>query len=416
MHIVIIGNGIAGNTAAEVARRLDRDARITILSEEDVPAYSPCLLPHYLSRDLDRQRLFLKAPEDYARLGIATILGQRVAEIDLTRKRVVWGKGVATYDKLIIATGSRPIIPAIEGMNKEGLFTLKSLGDADRIARSSGQRAAVVGSGPIGLQASMALHKRGYQVALVELLDWLLPRAFDKEPSEMIRKLIKARGIEVVTGEGITGVWGGPRVEGIATARRQLKCDTVVLALGMRPNAELAQRAGVALGPLGGISTDEHMMTSIEDVYACGDCVETKDMLTGRSALSLLWHNAKQQAQIAAFNCLGIPRAYPGSLNLVGLEVFGTYAVSMGATAAELGAGSDVEVVERRRARYDYRLLMRQGVVLGAQFVGEAWPLGPLISAMQRRDNLGRVRDALTRQPPLPQQWLAREASRYLDA
>jgi len=382
-----------------------------MIAEEDLPHYSPCVLTDYLAGRIERHRVFLKTQEDYARANIRTVFGKRVAGLDVAEKRVVWEGGSAQYDKLIIATGSSPMIPPFGSMETKGIFTLKWLEDADAISCHEGQKAVVVGSGPIGVQASVALHQRGYQVVLVESLDCILPRAFAQRPALLLEAALEANGIEVLTGERVIEVLGRKKVEGVVTDRREMRCDTVILALGVTPNIELARRAGIRLGVFGGIAANDYMMTSTENICACGDCVEARDLVTGQSVLSPLWHNAKQQGEVAAFNCLGIPRTYPGCLNLINLELFGTYAVSLGlAETSEQG----VEVMEKTSGNSYSRLVMQDGVVVGMQLVGRAKPLGQILSAIRRKDSLLRFKSIIEARPLLPHEWLKDSAANHL--
>jgi NADH oxidase (H2O2-forming) len=221
---------------------------------------------------------------------------------------------------------------------------------------------------------------------------------------------MEAKGIKVLTGERVIEVLGREKVEGVVTDRRDMRCDTVILALGVKPNIELARRAGIRLGVFGGIAANDYMMTSTENIYACGDCVETRDLVTDQSVLSPFWHNAKQQGEVAAFNCLGIPRTYPGCLNLINLELFGTYAVSMGLPeTSEQG----VEVMEKTSGNSYSRLVMQNGVVVGMQFVGRAKPLGQILSAIRRKDSLLRFKSIIEARPPLPHEWLKDSVANY---
>ena len=161
MKVVAIGNGVAGNTAVSIIRQFESHADITIISEEVYPEYCACALPQYLAGELKRVKVFLRTKKDYSREGIKTIFGRKVTQVSPESKEVFLGNKSLTYDKLIIATGSKPIIPPIKGVNLDGVFSLKSLGDADQICRYLGRRAGVVGSGPVGVETSVALNKKG---------------------------------------------------------------------------------------------------------------------------------------------------------------------------------------------------------------------------------------------------------------
>lgn len=390
MHIVIIGNGIAGNTTASSIRQRNSCAQLVLISEETYPLYSACVLPHYLAGSLSRDRVFLKSLEDYPREGVTTILGERAEGIDTKNRQVLLSSQTIPYDRLVIATGGKVIIPPIKGLEKEGVFTFKSLTDADRVYGWSGKKAAVIGSGFIGVEVAIALRKRGYHVHIVELLDWILPRAFDHQPASLLKELLERNGIRVSVGERVNSIIGDTKVTGISTDKQRIECDTVILATGIKPNVELARKAGLKIGKLGGIEVDDQMMSSTEDIYACGDCVETKDLVSGEEALNLLWHNAKQQAEIAADNCLRIDRKYRGSINITGIDIFGTQAVSIGITSANVSPEkvNRLEVIERNWGRDYLRLIIYDGFLIGVQAINKIKDLGLLLSAILRKEDL----------------------------
>jgi len=181
-RIVIIGNGIAGNSAASAIRSSKNQVAVTIISQEPFPEYSACTLSKkYLSGEMKRDEVFLKAPEDYFREKITPLFGQQVINIDAREKKVILEQEEVRYDKLILAMGGNPMIPPLPGVEKKGIFTLKSLGDADSIFSYSGSKAVVIGAGAIGIEASISLRKRGWNVVLLELLDRVLPTMFDDE-------------------------------------------------------------------------------------------------------------------------------------------------------------------------------------------------------------------------------------------
>ncbi len=389
MHIVIVGNGIAGNIAALTIKRNNPEVNITLISEENHPLYSPCVLPYYLSGVIDRKQVFLKSIETYSKEGIRIILGEKAESIDINRKKVFLPSQAVPYDKLVIATGSQVVIPPIDGLDKKGVFTFKSIDDADRLCHWSGKKAVVIGSGFIGIEVAIALKRRGYQVQVIELLDWILPRAFDEYPAFLLARLLEENGIEISVKERVNCITGDTCVNGVITERREIKCDTVVIATGMKPNAELAQKAGINIGKLGGIEVDETMLSSALDVYACGDCIETKDLVSGKKALNLLWHNAKQQAKIAANNCLGKQQKYSGSINITGIDIFGVQAVSMGVTSSSFHQSADrLEIIEKSRGLDYLRLIIYQQILVGIQAIGKIKELGFWLRALLRKEDM----------------------------
>jgi NADH oxidase (H2O2-forming) len=166
------------------------------------------------------------------------------------------------------------------------------------------------------------------------------------------------------------------------------------MAAGMRPNSELAKEAGIGVAARGGIIVDRHMATSAPDVFACGDCVEAADLITGAPAMIQLWHNAREQGEVAAYNAAGVPRAFSGSINITSLDVFETHAVSFGTIAADLAQQEGIEVVEEFHGDRDHhRLVIKQGRVVGAQFIGDVKDMGAVLYALIRKDRLSELRE-----------------------
>ncbi len=410
--VIILGNGVAGNTAASTIRHLDSLVEITIISEETYPEYTACALPHYLAGEFERQALFLKTEQDYSGEGIKTIFGQSVSGISPEEKKVFLGDKSLAYDKLIIATGSKPIVPPIQGIDLDGVFTLKSPGDADRILEGIGDTAVIIGSGPIGVETAIALRKRGARVYLIEVLERIMPRIFDEPSASILTVILEEHGIRVLTGEKVTNIIGNGRVEGIVTDKQRIGCEEVVLGTGMRPNVELAKEAGIEIGSLGGITVSRQMKTNLEDIYACGDCVETRDMANGKETLSPLWHNAKRQGIIAGYNCSGIPKVYPGSENITSLDVYGTQAVSFG-SIADGNQDEGIEVIEKYAGDNYYRLIISQGHLIGAQSIGDAQDMGALLYVFLKRENLNKIK-SLIKERTLPLNPRHHRVSRYI--
>ncbi len=414
MKVVIIGNGVAGNTTASIIRRLNNRAEITIVSEEIHPEYSACALPQYIAGELRRRELFLRTRRDYSREGIKTVFGRKVTRINPEEKAVFFDTRRLAYDKLVIATGSKPIVLPIKGIELDGVFTLKSLGDADQILNYTGKTVVIIGSGPVGVETAMALAERGLQVYLVESLDRIMPRVFDERAASLVRDILEKRGIQVLTSEAVIAITGGDKVRGVLTDKQKIKCDMVILSVGLRPNVELAQMSGLNIGTLGGIDVTRQMMTGSRDIYAGGDCVETEDMITGNQSLSLLWHNAKRQGEVIGYNCCGIPKSYPGSINITCLDVFGTSAVSFGSIEAEVGSHEDIEVIEKHQGKNYNRLIFNRGRLIGVQAIGNVRDTGALLSLMVGKGNLNEIKQMTGKRTSMPLSPWCYRVARYL--
>lgn len=393
MKVVIIGNGIAGNQVAFSIRERCKETQICILSAENVPEYDPCALPYYLGGDCDRKAVFRRQPGDYQRHRIDLVYNSKVVSISPETKTVVTEDGTQVgYDKLVLAHGGALFIPPITGIHREGVFSCKQLVETQKLKSHQGKCAVVIGSGAIGIEAAEALKKTGYEVHVVELLGWILPTLFDEPTAKRLEKAMEGNGIHVHTGEKVLEIQGEARVTGVRTDKREIDCDTVVVATGVVPGVALAKTAGIATGR--GIQVDRFLQTSVADIYACGDCVETIDACTGENAMFQLKHNAIEQGQIVAKNIFGDKVSYNGAYAFARAHFFDTHAVTFGKTlrGTECMLG-DKELIEKEDGKNYLRIILLDGKVLGGQAIGKfADAVGYFIGAMWRKDDMNRLR------------------------
>lgn len=393
-RIVIIGNGIAGVTAAKTIRQISPSAPISLVSEENTPAYSAPVLAYYLGGDIPRSRIFIREQEDYEQSGIVTHLGVKVTGLDCEARKVLTGGKSIDFDVLILATGAAPVIPPVRGVGLRGVFTFKTLADIDGISAHGPEKVVVAGAGPVGLEAAIALRKRDASVTVIATR-WVAPRAFDEKAASLIQKVLENNGIKVINHERVQTIEGEKRVEGVVTEKRSLECDTVIMAAGMAPVVDLAKQAGIKVGELGGIAVEDTMATSLPGVYACGDCIETRDALSGKQALNLLWSNARQQARVAAMNSQGRKEKYAGSINVRALNIFDVAASSFGYSASVLD-GKGVDIIEKETRTSYYRLIFCERDLVGGQWVGSIGDTGSLMAAVR---NHGSVATRLMVEP-----------------
>lgn len=388
MKLVIIGNGIAGNQVAFDVRKKDPRAGIVILSAEDVPEYDPCSLPYYLGGECLRADVFRKSPEDYADNRIELRYDARAVAIDPDKKRVTIHTGEQIgYDKLVLAHGGDLFVPPIPGIDNSGVFSCKQLAETQKLADHKGTSAVVIGSGAIGIEAAEALKRKGYEVYVIELMDWILPSLFDEATARRLETELTGYGIQVFTHEKVMEITGHGQVTGVITDRRTIDCDTVVVATGVVPGTALAQTAGIETGR--GIQVNRQMQTSVPDIYACGDCVETIDACTGEIAMFQLKHNAIEQAQVTARHILGEPVRYLGAYAFARAHFFDTHAATFGKTQRALDCVfGDKRIVEREDKNNYLRVVLLDNQIVGGQAIGTfANDLGLLIGAMWRKDD-----------------------------
>jgi NADH oxidase (H2O2-forming) len=388
--IAILGSGIAGDRAAFAARQTDPEARVVMVTREPYPLYSACVLADYAGGRIPKSDVFLRTIEDYSREGIDLLLARNVVRWSSEQRILSFDDEKLSYDRLVLATGSRPVIPPIPGLRKEGVCSLKTILDADLLRSASGRRLVVVGSGPVGIELAVAFRAMGWSVTLIELLDRLLPGLLDFPLAESVKKMLEAKGNHVLVEERVLEVLGGKLVEEIRTDQRRIPADIVALVAGMRPEVELAKEGGVQIGPKGGVLTSEHMGTSLDDVWACGDCAESRDLLTGLNGTYMRWNNARIQGWIAGANAAGGKLRYSGSLNVATVKIFDQAVSSLGMRALEFSE-REVQVLHRKGSPEELWLVFKDNRLVGAQALGQTERLGGLIGVILRCRDLLKI-------------------------
>ena len=368
--ILILGGGAAGSSAAFAARKADPALSILVLSREDEPVYSAPALPDLLSGELTREKVFVRTREEYEKAHIELLCREAVTIDPKARAVTLAGGDQIAYRDLILATGSQPIqLRKMPGTGLPGNFVMKTMADVEAIASYGGRSAVVVGSGAIGIEGSTALKARGFErVTMVEALDWLSPRSLDKETSDRLKGALEGFGVEVLTGEAVQAVLGKERAESVVTSKRTIPCDLVLWGIGMRPDVDLAKEAGIAAGESGGIRVDEWMRTNIPHVYACGDCAESTDVLTGSPALHLFWEPAQRGGIAAGSNAAGKEKIFQPSAAVFLTNKGGLSILALGKTEEQLS--SDPFVLQEEKDGVFRRLLFEDGRLAGVQMLG----------------------------------------------
>jgi len=350
-RIVIVGGVAGGASAATRARRLDERARIVLFERGPDVSFANCGLPYYVGGVIaPRDKLLVStAAKLRARFAIDVRTRCEVTAIDRARKVVRFraadgAEGEEAYDVLILSPGAAPLRPPLPGIDHAGVMVLRSLQDVDRIrgaVDAGARRAVVVGAGFIGLEVVENLVHRGVSTTLVELQDQILP-PFDREVTTPLVTAVREAGVEVLLGESAEAF--EPDGAGIAVrlaSGRRLPADLVILGIGVRPENALAVAAGLETGPRGGIRVDAAMRTSDPAILACGDCVETRDAITGGPAQVPLAGPANRQGRIAADTACARPAAYRGTQGTAIVGAFGrTMAMTGASEKALLRAGT----------------------------------------------------------------------------
>ncbi|MGB3147864.1 MAG: FAD-dependent oxidoreductase [Paracoccaceae bacterium] len=309
--IIIVGAGQAGASLAAKLRALGYQGALTIIGEEPVPPYQrPPLSKAYLLGEMELERLFLRAPGYWQEQAVELRLGQRVEAIDPSAKTITVGGEVLAYDQLALTTGSRPRnLPDAIGGALGNVFTVRTLADVDRMAPHvrKGARAVIVGGGYIGLEAAAVAAKLGLNVTLIEAAPRILQRVASPETSAYFRKLHQDHGVTILEGTGLERLLGDKDVTAVRLSDgRELPADIVIVGIGILPNSELAEAAGLVLD--NGICTDAEGRTSDPAIWSAGDCASFP-WAGGRIRLESVG-NAIDQAELVAANMLGAGRAY----------------------------------------------------------------------------------------------------------
>jgi nitrite reductase (NADH) large subunit len=389
-RLVVIGNGMAGaRTVEEILERGGPDRyAITMLGEEPYGNYNRILLSHVLSGDEDEGGIFLNSLPWYADNGIELRAGVRADRIDRFAKVVHAGDGSVTpYDKLVIATGSRPFVPSIDGLYNprrgfhQGVFTFRTIDDTRRMVRYARdhERAVVIGGGLLGLEAARGLQGHGVHVTLVHAGSHLMNAQLDAQGGAVLRRSVERLGIAVELNARTEAVLGKDEVAGVRFADgRTIPCDMVVVAAGIRPRTELAQASGLPVERA--IVVDDQLRVLDEpDIYAVGECVQHRGQTYG--LVAPLW----EQARVLADHVTGTNRkaAYHGSRTATKLKVAGVDVAAMGITAPERDDDEFVMFSEPRRGVY-MSVIIRDDRLIGATLLGDVSKVGFLIQAFDR--------------------------------
>lgn len=344
MKVVIVGGVAGGATAATRLRRLDEHAQITVFERSGFVSYANCGLPYYIGGVIkDKEELTLNTAESFwDRFRIDVRTRHEVVDID-TEKKTVTVRGLDTgriyeesYDKLILSPGAVPTRPPMPGIDSPRLFTLRTVEDTLRIREFIEEKkpasAVLVGGGYIGIEVAENLCEQGIKVTIVQQPNQLM-NTLDYDMATLVHAKLRSRGAELRLNSSVVGFKDKPgSINVLLKDGEPIKSDMVLLAIGVMPDSYLAKKAGLELGVKGSIVVDEHMRSSLPDIYAVGDAVQVKHFITGQGAVISLAGPANKQARIAADNICGIDSRYPGSMGSSVIKIFDMTVASTGLT------------------------------------------------------------------------------------
>lgn len=341
MKYVIIGNSAAGIGAVQGIREADKDGQIVIISDEKYHTYSRPLISYLLKGRVTEESMIYRPLSFYEDNKVDTMLGVRAVSVDSASKNVLLEDGSrVSYDKLLISAGSKPFVPPMEGLdNVKDKFSFMKLDDVKAIEKTvkQGSKVLIVGAGLIGLKAAEALEHYGAQMTVIDLADRILPSILDKEASDIMQAHIESKGVRFILGTSVKK-FGENSAE--LNNGETVDFDFVILAVGVRPNTELAESAGGSVNR--GIETDARQaVKGVTDIYAAGDCTKSFDISAGTERILAILPNAFMQGNVAGRNMAGKESYYLNAIPMNAIGFFGLHIITAGSYDGEVYCEKD---------------------------------------------------------------------------
>lgn len=375
MKIVIIGNGVAGISAVEAIRSKNSQIEIEIFTDEKYFHYSRPRIIEYLGKKIEKEKLIIKNKNYYEQNNIKINLETKISKIDCENKKVILANGESViYDKLIIAAGAFSFLPPVKGSNEKGVFTLRTIDDADKIMDfiKDKKRAVVIGGGLLGIEAGISILNHELEVTIVEFFDRLLPRQLDKDGAAILQKMLEDKGLKFLLNK---------QAEEIKRENEELKilfkdgfaleCDMILFSSGVRSNLEIIKETKIEFDK--GIKVNKNMQTNIPDIFAAGDVAEFNGIVYG------IWPAAKEQGWAAGLNAIEENMEYVGSVFSTKLKVAGIELASMGSIEAK----QDIEIITKSNENIFKRLFVQNKKIVGAILLGDTKEYQNLQSIMK---------------------------------
>ena len=391
MHIVIIGNSAAAVGCIEGIRKNNQEADITVISNETHHTYSRPLISYLLYGKTDEQRMKYRPDSFYEENRVTAVLGKSVVRIDKDNKKVELDDGqIVAYDKLLVATGSKPFVPPMKGLDSvEKQFTFMTLNDAKALEAALFPSASVlvVGAGLIGLKCVEGIRDKVASVTVVDMADRILPSILDAEGSALVQKSIEQKGVKFILSNSVKEFKGNTA---FLTNDDILNFDIVVVAVGVRPNVELEKEIGGDVNR--GIITDERCHTSIPDIYAAGDCTESYDITVNQHRILALLPNAYMQGESAGYDMVGASKPYDKAIPMNAIGFFGYHIITAGSYDGEAYVSADGDSYKK--------LVVKDGVLKGYILIGDVRRAGIYTKLIREQVPLDTIDFELIKEKP----------------
>lgn len=347
MKVIIIGGVAAGMSAAAKFKRLSPNDDVIVYEKGDIVSFGACGLPYYVGGFFeDSQEMIARTPEQFRESGVEIHTKHEVIDVDFSNKKVKV-KNLITdeileenYDKLMIASGARAIIPPIKNIDLENVVTLKSMDDGDKLrelmAKDEYKKVAIIGAGFIGLEAVEAAKHRGKEVTVIQLQDRVLQEVFDKDITDLLEEELRDKGINLLLSETVVELIGEGKVSKVKTDKREIDADIVILATGVKPNTDFLKADEIKMLRNGAIVVDSYGRTSVEDVYSAGDCATINNLITGKESYVPLATGANKLGRIVGENLAGQNNSFQGSMSSSCIKVMDMEAARTGLSEKEV--------------------------------------------------------------------------------
>ena len=392
MNVLVLGAGGAGISAVQAIRSVDKKIDINLVSKEDCMPYSLCGLPDFLSGQISMKVLSRLDADFFTKNNINLIFGKETVKVDPSRK-IVHFKNNSTndvnetleFDKLLIATGSKPIVPSIPGLNKKHVYIVSNLESCKSIIKRlrKATKIAVIGGGFIGIECAQALKQRGKEVFVIENLDRILANMFDEEISSIAQEMLERLDINFILGNQVKEITGKNEVERLKLKDGKIDCDMVLLTAGFRPNIDIVRDSKIRVNQ--GIIVNDFMESNVKDIFAAGDVAESFDCIYGEPGLKATWSNAVEQGHVAGLNIAGKRCKYPGfqSYNIV--HIHDVPFLSMGNVTNLPQNCSELVLKGIDSIR---KVFIQNDRILGMEFYGDMTNSGHLFSLINKGSDI----------------------------
>ena len=347
MKVIIIGGIAAGMSAAAKFKRLSPKDDVVVYEKGDIVSFGACGLPYYVGDFFDDSReMIARTPEEFRESGVEIHTKHEVIDVDFSSKKLKVKNLITneileeSYDKLMIASGARAIIPPIKNIDLENVVTLKSMDDGNKLrelmANDEYKKVAIIGAGFIGLEAVEAAKHREKEVTVIQLQDRVLQEVFDKDITDLLEEELRESGVNLLLSETVVELIGDGKVSKVKTNKREIDADIVILATGVKPNTDFLKADEIKMLRNGAIVVDSYGRTSVDDVYSAGDCATINNLITGKEAYVPLATGANKLGRIVGENLAGQNNSFQGSMASSCIKVMNMEAARTGLSEKEV--------------------------------------------------------------------------------